>query len=167
MITFRTDSDFYVSARRLIQGNEDFIQEVYSDSSYLPSIGYGYALIFKTTDKKTGAVNYEINGDIPTDFATIGVTWGEPEEIKLKDIRDDLDNGLFAAAKRKPLNLTPWCRTSPRLKLRYFISASSIARWWTSITSSGACWEIPMARHFGPRWGVPQRKRVARPSRSL
>lgn len=62
MIEFRQDTNFHVNARKLIQGNEGFKPNIYDDSSGLPTIGYGYALVFKNKDKNTGAIVVSVHG---------------------------------------------------------------------------------------------------------
>lgn len=121
MITFRINNDFYVNAREVIQGNEGFAVDVYSDSSGLPTIGYGYALIAKGKDPSTGAVTFDINSKITDDFAAIGVTWGEAEKVKLENIRKDLAAGNIAAASTKTEELDALVRdiTEPEAQKLY------------------------------------------------
>lgn len=87
MITLHDDPDFYGNTRRIIQGSEDFKSHVYADSSNIPTIGYGYAMVVK--NKNTFQVD---DKNIWKDFAAIGIAKTDALKDKLDAIINDLNN---------------------------------------------------------------------------
>ena len=96
MINFHNNTDFYGNVRQVIQGNEGFSAHVYADSSNIPTIGYGYAMVIK----KNG--EFMLDGAILwSDFAIIGITKTTDMENKLNAIITDLNNTTLSSDAKK------------------------------------------------------------------
>ena len=94
MIAYRATPDFNVDLRDVLSRAEGFKNFVYHDSSGVPTLGYGVALILQNA-----AGQWVVRSNLDPLLASIGIVLNAAQRVALQDAAQFLQNGNTAAAK--------------------------------------------------------------------